>query len=81
MTIPDIVPGSKVRINSQGHYIYGDVKKINNRPKPDGTIDQWWHWDLEYEILNPLHGHGNYGRWKQWVDGGDVSLDNEEDGA
>lgn len=31
-------------------------------------------WDLEYTILNPLPGHGNYGRWKQWADGGHVEL-------
>lgn len=70
--------GSRIIIRAQGLELRGVVRVIANRPKPDGSVDQWNYWDLEYDIENPLPGHGAYGRWKQSVDGGSVEIINKE---
>ena len=73
MRLP-ISKGDLIRVTAQGHSIIGSVTVVANRPLEDGTTDSWNYWDIEYDILNPLAGHGSYGRWKQSCDGGEVSL-------
>jgi hypothetical protein len=74
MSLPNIEIGSRVVIKAQGREIRGVVKVIANRPNKDGSVDKWNYWDLEYDIENPLRGHGSYGRWKQSQDGGNVEV-------
>jgi hypothetical protein len=74
----NIVVGTKVRIRSQGRSIVGVVRVVANRPRLDGVSDKWNYWDLEYDIVTPLPGHGAYGRWKQGQDGGTVEVVNDK---
>lgn len=66
----EINKDSIIRIQKDGRQVIGKVVRVLNQPLKAGTIDAWWFWDIEYTILST----GQYGRWKQNVDGGTVTL-------
>lgn len=61
---------SVVRIQKNGREVVGKVIRVLNQPLKNGETNDWFFWDLEYTIPST----GNYGRWKQNVDGGTVTL-------
>ncbi len=69
--------GTSVTIKRLGRQVTGTVRRVLNRPNMDGSVDSWNFWDLEYDITAVDVHHqkmGTCGRWKQNVDGGEVSL-------
>lgn len=62
--------GTLVTVAVGSRKVTARVNRVNDRPEQGQPIDRMNYWDLEYTIIPP----GSPGRWKQNVDGGEVTV-------